>query len=729
MFAIPKTSALFSRHSSIIAGILLLIGIGACYANSFGIGFYFDDAYGIVNNPAIRSFRNIPRFFLDPFAVWTEATQVDMRPFLLISFALNYAISGLSPWSYHVLNLLLHFTAAFLVYFIVRDHLWWPASERGPQGEARFPAAAAALFFALAPLNSQPVNYIWARSALLCVTLYLGALLAFLRQRRWLGAVLYSLALFTKAIAVTLPAAILLHDFLYRDRRHRSLRRYLRDWPRLIRLIAIPALLAGGYVLYRHLVLPPWTAQARQSPGITPWVWFMSQWSAQLYYVRLFFWPVGLSADHDFPYTTSLLATRAWLPLLTILTWLAAAVRLAPRYPQVAFATFWFFITLSPESSFAPLAEVINDHRPYIATSLGLSLLLAWLLDRAAALAGPRHRAAFCAAVALVCLVAIPATRYRTWQWGDGLRIWEATVEASPNNGRAWMNAGLQYMSRGDFREARRHFERARELSPRYAYVYMNLSVLEAAEGNLDAALADAQQAVQLQPQLSLTHFYLGNALEKLGRTDDAVAAYQAAVDRNHNDTRAAQALSRLTGPVSPEESLMADGLYALRTLNDPAHAAESFRRVLELNPTHYGATFQLARALDASGRPGEARRYWEQAEVMAEKYADRATLEAARTRLAQQDAINDEGLMRMGLNALQQRNAGAAAEYFRQVLEHTPTHYGATYQLAAALDAAGKSNEALPVWRKVLHMAEGYGDTATASTARSRLSRQSQAH
>src|SRR5438093_1825258 len=182
---------------------LLALGIVASYSNSLGIGFYFDDRYGILSNPAIRSFGNVPSFFTDPHAFWTDRTQADVRPVLLITYALNYAISGLAPWSYHVFNLILHFIAALLVFVLVRDHLWWPATDRGPSGEARIPAAAAALFFALAPLNSQPVNYVWARSALLCVTLYLGALLALLRQRWTLGSLLFTLALLTKAIAVT----------------------------------------------------------------------------------------------------------------------------------------------------------------------------------------------------------------------------------------------------------------------------------------------------------------------------------------------------------------------------------------------------------------------------------------------------------------------------------------------------------------------------------------------
>src|SRR5207248_1800893 len=204
-------------------------------------------------------------------------------------------------------------------------------------GEARLPAAAAALFFALAPLNSQPVDFVWARSALLCVTLYLGAFLAFLRRRWVLGAALFALALLTKAIALTLPAMLLIHDF---------------------------------------------------------------------------------------PYTTSLASPRAWLALLVLLAWIGLALRAVRRHPQVTFATAWFFVTLAPESSFAPLAEVVNDHRPYIASSLGLSVLLAWLVERGAALTA-RPRATFAAVTFALAIAAVPFDRYRTWQWQDALRMWE----------------------------------------------------------------------------------------------------------------------------------------------------------------------------------------------------------------------------------------------------------------------------------------------------------------
>jgi len=167
----------------------------------------------------------------------------------------------------------------------------------------------------------------------------------------------------------------------------------------------------------------------------------------------------------------------------------------------------------------------------------------------------------------------------------------------------------------------------------------------------------------------------------------------------------------------------MQAGLEALHTRHDPNAAIAAFRKVLEHNPTHYGATFQLAAALDAAGRPSEARPVWEKVLAMAEGYRDAETAVAARARLARTDVVSEEATMKVGLAALYERHdPAAAAVAFRKVLERNAAHYGATFQLASALDAAGKRSEARPVWEKVLAMAERYDDRATAATARARL-------
>ncbi len=79
--------------------------------------------------------------------------------------------------------------------------------------------------------------------------------------------------------------------------------------------------------------------------------------------------------------------------------------------------------------------------------------------------------------------------------------------------------------------------------------------------------------------------------------------------------------------------------------------------------------------------------------------------------------------LMQTGLDALyKQADPTRAAAEFREVLARNPEHYGATLQLAKALDRAGKPEEALPIWRKMLAMAAAASDAETLHTVRTRL-------
>ncbi len=68
------------------------------------------------------------------------------------------------------------------------------------------------------------------------------------------------------------------------------------------------------------------------------------------------------------------------------------------------------------------------------------------------------------------------------------------------------------------------------------------------------------------------------------------------------------------------EGELMQAGLDALYKKQDPNAAVAAFHKVLDKNPTHYGATYQIATALDRAGKRDEATSYWEKVLAMAEK-------------------------------------------------------------------------------------------------------------
>jgi tetratricopeptide (TPR) repeat protein len=204
----------------------------------------------------------------------------------------------------------------------------------------------------------------------------------------------------------------------------------------------------------------------------------------------------------------------------------------------------------------------------------------------------------------------------------------------------------------------------------------------------------------------------LGSAEDLKARTAEYVRSYLSGIER-------------IAGVLGSDDQAMKDGLDALYGRGDAPHAARLFRRILERNPKHYGATYQLAVALDRAGDPAGARVYWERMLAMAEAARDEAMVAGVRARLGRAPTLEERqaDAMKAGLEALYTKNDPvAAALHFRKVLSMSPGHYGATYQLAAALDRAGRREEATFFWEKVLEMAGKYHDGATMQTARSRL-------
>src|SRR5512133_1700457 len=82
---------------------VLILALGAAYANSFHGPFIFDDVASIVNNRSVRHLASWQVLAAPP-----EAITVSGRPMVNLSLAINYAIGGLAVEGYHVVNLLLH---------------------------------------------------------------------------------------------------------------------------------------------------------------------------------------------------------------------------------------------------------------------------------------------------------------------------------------------------------------------------------------------------------------------------------------------------------------------------------------------------------------------------------------------------------------------------------------------------------------------------------------------
>ena len=133
-----------------------------------------------------------------------------------MSWALNYALAGLRPWPYHLVNVLLHAGNAALVASL----FLWMAGRR-PGSDGRGAAALGACLFAASPMAAETVAYVSSRSTALATLFGLASLrlavgaLDGSGRRLVLAVALYLAALATKEEAAAVPLLLLLLDYFF----------------------------------------------------------------------------------------------------------------------------------------------------------------------------------------------------------------------------------------------------------------------------------------------------------------------------------------------------------------------------------------------------------------------------------------------------------------------------------------------------------------------------------
>ena len=394
------------------------------------------------------------------------------RPLVCLTLALNYALGGLEPWSYHVFNLAIHACAALVLFGIVRRTLQGPRLRERFGAPANGLAAAIAILWAVHPMQTESVTYVIQRMESLMGLFLLLTLYCVIRghdspRRLWwfAGAVACcALGMATKEGMVTAPIIVLLYDRVFladswADLSHKRSRLYIglaATWLILISLIVINKARGGTLLGF---------------PAVSWWRYAQNQFGATAHYLRLAFWPDRLCIDYGWQIST---LPRSWIAVGAMLAvWLLAATRWAlANAPPLGFLGAWFFLTLAPSSSLVPIQDMVAEHRMYLplAAMVTLAVIAAWNgLTALSRRFGHTRAACGWACFALTALVAGALawrTAERNQDYHSGIAIWTNTIRERPQNGRAWNNLGYSYYKAGQLDSAVACVRRAIELLP-----------------------------------------------------------------------------------------------------------------------------------------------------------------------------------------------------------------------------------------------------------------------
>jgi tetratricopeptide (TPR) repeat protein len=493
--------------------VLLLIAV-ALYASNFDHTFHLDSVYGIKDNKAIESLANIPSFFVDPFTLTSLRTNADYRPILQVTHAINFAISGHQMWSWHLVQIALHvFNACSLmalVSFLLPRMIHQPSFRQ----TVWIPCVVAALFV-VHPTASGVVNYIWARSSLLTAAFLLPSMLCFMKGRYRMASLLYGLAIFTKIEAVgALGVFAMWLVFLEAEKRedaHVPGGNFVADLASILhmgtlRILAPMLVLTALNATLRGLLLPDFLAVARSDPSMTALSYFSTQLTAWWTYVGHWWVPLNLVADDlAYPIYPSLQHPTV---LLAILGWCLVGVvvgRLYSQKPILAFLTVSAFALISPHSSFMPLTEMVNEHRPYLPIGI---LSLIWIVPGTALLLGQaqaRPARRFLGSMAIVVVLATLAftTHERNRVFETWTTYWNDTVQKSPS-WRSHTNMGWQHLQDGENDKAEAQFLSALRFRATNSVVLSNLGVVQDRKGKDQAARQFHDKAVANERHTSI---------------------------------------------------------------------------------------------------------------------------------------------------------------------------------------------------------------------------------
>ncbi|MHC4983135.1 MAG: tetratricopeptide repeat protein [Planctomycetota bacterium] len=572
------------------ACVLVLAGLAA-YHNSFGGPFIFHDYGSIVENASIYSFRPIWRP-LSPKPPY-EGAAVSGRPVLNLSLAINYAISGLKVWSYHVLNLAIHVLAGLVLFGIVRRTLLLPRL-RQRFGKAATPLALAiGLIWVIHPLQSESVAYVIQRAESLAglfyfLTLYcviLGATTS--RPGLWysLGFLACLLGMGTKEVMVSAPLIVLLYDRAFLAGSFRQAWR--KRWDVHLRL-------AATWVLLGYLTVQTGNrgGTAGFGLGLSLWDHVRTQCFAFLHYLRLCFWPDPLVIDYGGHVVTDPL----WVvPGAVVVVLLLGGCVLALRYrPALGLVGVAFFAALAPTSSFIPLpTRTLAEHRMYlplasvvIVVVMGAYLLCQKLLARSSAAA----RRVSLALLALVLAAVSAALGYRTVlrsrDYQSEITIWQKNVEDHKGNARAHCSLGNALAKEGRTKKAIDQYRSALELDKSYLLALDDLGNVFALRGRLDDAILCYEAVLEVQPNHAKTLNDMGAALSRKKLYGEALTYLKRSVSA---EPRSAQARANLAA--------------VYKELGQTDNAIRNYERAIALQPNIPMALKNLA-LLYATRRP-----------------------------------------------------------------------------------------------------------------------------
>ena len=442
-----------------------------------------------------------------------------------------------------------------------------PFSNRVFELNSENAAFILAAIFAVHPACCEIATYIIATSSLQAAVFYLLAFYIYLENRKSPGLKSLGISVFfffcsvaSKEEGITFPAIVFLSEFYLT---------YIAEaggeGPKKLRPIFIRSMKVSGPYWLAALALGGWLfalhpEEGNLSRGDMDWkVYFMTQWKAYLWYMRLWFWPWDLNLDYVvFPFSWTIQDGPAQQALIGNILLLILGFTLRKKYPAFFFGLLWFYITISPASSVVVLGEPVNEHRMYLAYVGfvgGSFVLFLKLFEGTFGVLAMQRYLLTVLSVAFAGLFV--GTQLRNQVWLTEKALWTDTVEKNPMSGRAHNNLALVLAGEGQIERAIKLLEDCDRLWAKYMFCAVNrgwaytvlLEKSRTTQGSKDYEILKAQakssfdKAIEYNSNSVYANYQMGRFYKDyMNDCKTALIFYEKAIALNGNRYPSAQA-------------------------------------------------------------------------------------------------------------------------------------------------------------------------------------------
>jgi len=533
-----------------------------------------DDYSLILGNPLVRTFS------FDAARELATSIHSDLyQPLPMLSFQFNYALTADRPFSYHLVNLILHVACTILV-----------ATLTVRVTNNHFAAMFAGVLFAMHPLATDAVGWISGRIMLMAALFALGLLNLFAWRRpqpgsAWAGGSMMAGAgmLLSKVIPGVPIAAAWLDAWMHEPKV--SLRKRSVIW-----WLVIAALTAMTLVMTTISLSTARTVamtEAAEAAGVPAAVRMLL---ALRYYIENFFLPTRLTVWSPVPRDAGWHAPGVWIAIaeavaLAVLAWLARR-----RMPFVTIGLGLFAILLLPFLAAVGVRNFLTADRYMYLPMAGLTLAVGGAIGHAYRATRLWSSAAIGLSFVVVVFCLLAADSREVKMRRDIVKVAQRAMELYPDDVRIPVKLSKIYNETGRPREALATIADARRRWSDDPALAGEAGAAFRALRDWNAALPELQRAVAGQPDDLRARYHLGLTLDDLDQPEAAAALYREILATRSDYVPAATAMARNR-----------------RRAGQPEEALAYFEQSLRTNPRHRGAVLSSASILEELGRHAEA--------------------------------------------------------------------------------------------------------------------------